>query len=219
LGLVLAVSAADVLESITWSSKHSSCDRAKKTLVFVFDDFSVAEFSKTVGAYHEVADGKCPGCGLTLVKSIAQKQPYTCIGSLATLPVVDVDGSDVKAVVEAARTATGKSVIRMNVPVSQVASMQDAVMYEAIQEAQKAADGDVIFTLTGANKAIAAWRTLQTSTTTTLLVRMAPDTFIGLVLLISGGALLIFTMCCCMDSIESQTKYAKSYPLKGKELN
>ena len=220
VALALGVAAAD-WEGVSFSAKHKTCQGERKRLTFVFDEMSFGDLARATGAFEETPGKRSERCTLTDTRNALLKLENVCTGSALVLPEVRIDGSNVKEVIEAARQPEGSHAIVIKGQLKDVSALQDTIILEAIREAEKASNGDVTISFAGkrpvASQLISERRDLQTSTQ--LLVRMAPDTFIGLVLLVSTHLLLIFFLCCCMDGIMVQNKYAKQYPLRGKELN
>lgn len=221
-----AAVAAGEMEIVGWSSVKdvtglcAALPSTKQSLVFVFDDFSVAEFSKATGAYCENLEGKCPATTLSMVKKFVMAQPASCQSLRSDVTNSMVDGSDIKAIIAAARSGNGVHVIEMHMKLSDISAMQDAVIFEALEEARGASNGDLAVHFAGKTSGELSSRDSRTlQAVVPLTIRMAPDTFIGLMFLVLGHLLLIFFLCCCMDGISAQTKYAKQYPLRGKELS
>lgn len=225
LAAVHAMAGGEV-DLVGWStsSKRDACavaPQSKQSLVFVFDDFAAAHLAKAFGAYRETLADKCPECTLPITKRFFKTRSNACHTSFKGDLTGTVDGTDIKAVVAAAKTGAGRHVIDMHAKLNELNSMQDAVIHEALETAMIASNGelDVQFTGKASSDELSSANARTLQSVVPLTIRMAPDTFIGLTFLVLSHLLLIFFLCCCMDGIAIQTKYAKQYPLRGKELN
>lgn len=199
----------------------SISNNQQQSLVFVFDDFSFAGFSKKAGAYEE--EQPCKACSFSLLKDwVEEKNSVGCEFIQEKIPEPMFTSTNFENIMAAVKSGNGIHVINMQKNIADVNDFDDALIVQAVKQAENHGEVSVFFT--GPSKA--SPRTLSSSfdnrevaASSTVLILMNPEVFFGLLFLASTGILLIFVMCCCMDAIEPQSKFAKSYPLRGKEQN
>jgi len=220
--LTLSILADQSYEVLGWSSKKA-CS-SKQTFYFLFEDFSIAGFAKKAGSYEEATT--CSECSFEQMKTFAEDAPFHCEQYDSSIPKTTINGLDPTALADAARSGSGVHVVDMKLKLKDVSSLDDVVIYQTLVEAKKASNDLTVFfvgkpDLHSCGEQFRG-RTLQTTSTssnTTQQIGMTSDVFAGLLAVILSSLLLIFVFCCCMGSIESQSKYVEHYPMKGKEEN
>lgn len=172
-----------------------SCKEIKgEALVFIFDDFSFPAFSKSVGAYRPASASPLP---------------------LSTVPFGSLMQSEFcqeESFSKALPTSTGVQVVTFAKPLDQITAQDVSQINSAIAAA--AGKGPVYVTSAGKQP-----QRRQLAAVEFTPLRMMPELFFGLFLIIVCSLALVSFFCCCMDGIATQTKFAKAYPQKGKEQN
>lgn len=185
------------------SSQQAACSLpSANALVFVFDRFSFASFSKAVGAYSANDNDACvdESCPFYSVK----QEHHACQFEVLSLPTTFSQDTE----------SSGVRVIKMDKPMEELSRSEAQQINQAIKAAKKTQTSVYVTEIPQSTR-----RILAADTVKYVPLRMMPELFMGLFLVISCSLALIVFFCCCMDGINTQIKFAKQYPQKGKEQN
>ncbi|KAH9261900.1 hypothetical protein BASA81_000556 [Batrachochytrium salamandrivorans] len=197
LAVLLVLSQVGLAQQLLGFGADSCKEIDGEALVFIFDDFSFSAFSKSVGAYRPVSSSLSSPAVVPFASLIQSK---FCQEELLSKSFPTTTIASAKA---------GVQVIQFDKSLDQVTAQDVAQINSAISAA-----GKVPVYVTGKQS-----QRRQLAAVEFTPLRMMPELFFGLFLIIVCSLALVSFFCCCMDGIATQTKFAKAYPQKGKEQN